>query len=112
MPRSTVTYGNWFWKRPAGCRMPAAGPILATSKKNAALAEETMCSRALLTAVSLAAAILVSGAALAQTPATALTGLVSSAEDGAMEGVLVSASKTGSPVTVTVVTGKHGRFSF
>ena len=29
-----------------------------------------------------------------------------------MEGVLVSASKTGSPVTVTVVTGKDGRFFF
>ena len=73
---------------------------------------KTMCSRALLVAVSLAVAILLSGAALAQTLATALTGLVSSAEDNAMEGVLVSASKTGSSVTVTVVTGKDGRFSF
>jgi streptogramin lyase len=74
--------------------------------------EKTMYSRALLVAVSLAFAILLSGAALAQTPATALTGLVSSAEDGAMEGVLVSASKTGAPITVTVVTGKDGRFTF
>ena len=51
---------------------------------------------------------LVSGVAFAQTPATALTGLVSSAENNAMEGVLVSASKTGSPVTITVVTDKGG----
>ena len=29
-----------------------------------------------------------------------------------MEGVLVSASKTGSPVTITVVTDKDGCFSF
>src|SRR5437899_345051 len=92
--------------------MPAGGPILVTSKMNIALREETMCSRALLTAVSLVVAVLLSGPALAQTSATALTGLVSSAENKAMEGVLVSASKTGSPVAVTVVTGEDGRFSF
>jgi virginiamycin B lyase len=74
--------------------------------------EETMRSRALVAGVSLTAAILLSGAALAETPAAALTGLVSSAEDNAMEGVLVSASKTGSSVTVTVVSGKDGRFAF
>ena len=71
-----------------------------------------MYSRALLVAVSLAFALLLSGAALAQAVASALTGLVSSAEENAMEGVLVSASKMGSPVTVTVVTGKDGRFAF
>ena len=71
-----------------------------------------MYSRALLVVVNLAFAIPLSGAALAQTPATALTGLVSSAENDVMEGVLVSASKMGSPVTVTVVTGKDGRFTF
>jgi streptogramin lyase len=76
------------------------------------LREETMYSRALFVAVNLAFANLLSDAALAQTPATALAGLVSSAEDEAMEGVLVSASKMGSPVTVTVVTGKDGRFTF
>jgi virginiamycin B lyase len=74
--------------------------------------EKTMYSRALLVVVNLAFAIPLSGAALAQTPATALTGLVSSAENDVMEGVLVSASKMGSPVTVTVVTGKDGRFTF
>lgn len=70
-----------------------------------------MCCRTLVIAVSWAFASLVSGPAPAQT-STALTGLVSSAENNAMEGVLVSASKTGSPVTVTVVTGKDGRFFF
>ena len=68
--------------------------------------------RALVIAVGLAFTILVSGVALAQTPATALTGLVGSAENNAMEGVLVSASKTGSPVSITVVTDKDGRYSF
>ena len=71
-----------------------------------------MYCRALVIAVGLAFTFLVSGVAFAQTPATALTGLVSSAENNAMEGVLVSASKTGSPVTITVVTDKGGRFSF
>jgi streptogramin lyase len=51
-------------------------------------------------------------AALAQAPAAALTGLVSSAEEAAMEGVLVSATKTGSNVTVTVVSGADGRYAF
>jgi streptogramin lyase len=81
-------------------------------QKNVAVREEIMCCRALVIAVSLAVAILLSGAVFAQTLGTALTGLVSSAEDNAMEGVLVSASKTGSPITVTVVTGEDGRFSF
>src|SRR5262245_51191657 len=50
-------------------------------------------------------------AALAQSRA-ALTGTVTSAEEGAMEGVLVGAKKTGSTITVTVVSDKAGRYSF
>ena len=49
-------------------------------------------------------------AAPAQT--VALSGQVSSAEEGAMEGVLVSAKKAGSTITITVVSDKDGRFSF
>src|SRR5262245_66639559 len=41
-----------------------------------------------------------------------LTGTVTSAEEGAMEGVLVSATKGGSTITVTVVSDKAGRYSF
>src|SRR3954468_6022990 len=51
-------------------------------------------------------------AALAQAPAVALTGVVSSADEAQMEGVLVSASKAGSNITVTVVTGANGRYAF
>ena len=47
----------------------------------------------------------------AQAPA-ALAGKVSSAEEGAMEGVLVSAKKAGSTITVTVVSDAKGRYSF
>jgi streptogramin lyase len=49
--------------------------------------------------------------ALAQ-GAAALTGVVSSAQEGAMEGVVVSAHKPGSIVTVSVTTDAKGRYSF
>ncbi len=49
--------------------------------------------------------------AATQSP-VALTGLVSSAEEGAMEGVLVSAKKTGSTITTTVFTDENGRYQF
>ncbi len=42
----------------------------------------------------------------------ALSGQVSSAEEGAMEGVLVSAKKDGTNVTTTVVSNDKGQFSF
>jgi streptogramin lyase len=42
----------------------------------------------------------------------ALGGTVSSAEEGAMEGVLVSAQRAGSPITVTVVSDAQGRYAF
>src|SRR5262245_20619858 len=44
--------------------------------------------------------------------AQSLTGRVSSAEEGAMEGVLVSAKRAGSTVTITVVSDQQGRYSF
>ena len=51
-------------------------------------------------------------AACAQAPAANLTGRVSSAAEGAMEGVLVSARKDGSNITYTVVSDAAGRFDF
>src|SRR3954466_1730727 len=45
-------------------------------------------------------------------PAFALNGRVTSAEEGAMEGVLVSAKKQGSTITVTVVSDAQGRYHF
>ena len=55
-------------------------------------------------------AVLPMAAAPAQT--VALSGQVTSAEEGAMEGVLVSAKKAGSTITITVVSDKDGRYSF
>jgi streptogramin lyase len=45
-------------------------------------------------------------------PPAALTGVVTSAQEGAMEGVVVSAKRAGSTVTVSVATQDQGRFSF
>jgi virginiamycin B lyase len=42
----------------------------------------------------------------------ALTGLVSSAEEGPMEGVLVSARRAGSTITITVVSDDKGQYRF
>jgi streptogramin lyase len=62
----------------------------------AALAPQTVSSR---------------GRAAADTSRSTLTGRVSSAEDGAMEGVLVSVRRDGSTVTTTVATDKDGRYA-
>src|SRR2546426_10751438 len=48
----------------------------------------------------------------ASSPGIALTGQVSSAEEGPMEGVLVSAKKDGSTITTTVVSDEQGRYRF
>jgi streptogramin lyase len=62
-------------------------------------------------------ALLLSGVAprdaRAQSPAPALTGQIIAADQtGAMEGVLVSAQNSQSPITITVVSDQNGRFSF
>ncbi len=45
-------------------------------------------------------------------PGVALTGQVSSEKEGLMEGVLVSAKKDGSTITITVASDDKGRYSF
>ena len=65
--------------------------------------------------ISAALAFALAGAGIlpasAQTSA-ALTGQVTSTEEGAMEGVLVSAKRAGSTVTITVVSDAQGNYSF
>ena len=53
-----------------------------------------------------------SGEPVQAQPVAVLFGQVTSAEEGAMEGVLVSAQKAGSTITITVVSDEGGRFSF
>src|SRR6266849_2396758 len=64
-------------------------------------------------------AMMVAAAAFAAWPVVAgaqtrlaLSGTVSSADEGAMEGVLVGAKKVGSTITITVVSDKDGRYGF
>src|SRR5438132_11635306 len=42
----------------------------------------------------------------------ALSGQVTAGDEGALEGVLVGAKKTGSTITTTVVTDRSGRYRF
>ncbi len=56
------------------------------------------------------AASFIAAPALGQAPA--LTGVVSSAAEGPMEGVLVTAQRAGSPISITVVSDDKGRFEF
>jgi virginiamycin B lyase len=66
----------------------------------------------LLAAFGVAIVAAFPSAAPAQAPVAALTGLVGSTDEATMEGVLVSATKAGSNITVTVVSGADGRYSF
>ena len=67
-----------------------------------------------LAAVSLAAIVLYWGypQVSAQSGPQSLTGQVSSQEEGVMEGVLISAKREGSTVTVTVASDQQGRYRF
>src|SRR6266850_2211588 len=61
----------------------------------------------LLAGVSLGATLVASGAS-----AQALSGQVSSAQENAMEGVLVSLKKEGSTIATTVVSNDKGVYAF
>ena len=64
----------------------------------------------ILTMALLAGTAPLAGSVVAQTQAPpALTGKVTSQDEGAMEGVLVSAKRAGSTVTVTVVSNAQGQ---
>ncbi len=67
-------------------------------------------TRSLVATAALSAALAVHCAGAAAQ--AVLAGKVSSAEEGAMEGVLVSAKRAGSTVTITVVSDKEGRYAF
>ena len=61
-------------------------------------------------ALLFAVVMLVPGMAVAQ--GVALSGTVTSAEEGNMEGVLVNAKRVGSNMTITVVSDDKGRYQF
>jgi streptogramin lyase len=69
--------------------------------------------KSLLASIAAVAAALLLGTAQGHAQsAAALSGTVSSAEEQAMEGVLVSAKKDGTNITVTVVSNDKGQYSF
>ncbi len=59
-----------------------------------------------------AAVLALAGGPSGAAAAAELTGQVSSAQEGAMEGVLVTARKEDSNISVTVVSDKNGNYSF
>src|SRR5438128_10970455 len=86
------------------------GPVGGSPRESSMIRRLLLAASAGLTFVAFLAGHGIAPAA-AQT-STALTGRVSSAEEGAMEGVVVSAKKAGSTVTISVVSDDQGRFSF
>jgi streptogramin lyase len=62
-------------------------------------------------AAAIACTVLVSNSAAAQAPA-AISGQITSAEEGAMEGVLVTAQRDGASFAVSVSTNERGAYSF
>lgn len=64
-----------------------------------------------IVAIALLSVITTAASLRAQTQ-SALTGQITSAEEGAMEGVLVSAKRSDAPITITVVSDKQGRYRF
>src|ERR1700704_4173784 len=75
--------------------------------------EETMKSKLMLGLMASAAITLVqmTPGAFAQ-GGSAITGLVTSEAEGAMEGVVVTARKAGAKFSVSVVSDAQGRYSF
>ena len=76
-----------------------------------------MTTKRLLAAILAMVAVLLVSAGLElskaqESAASALDGRVTSQEEGAMEGVLVSAKRAGSTITVTVVSNAQGQYSF
>ena len=71
-----------------------------------------MKSTAILCLTTALAAILAAPAHADTSAPAALTGTVSSAAEGAMEGVVVTAHKDGSIVSVSVITDAQGHYSF
>src|SRR5262249_35465766 len=71
-----------------------------------------MLTRFLVIALATAGLVIVWSHTAQMQTSIALTGSVTSATDGPLEGVLVSAKQTGSTITTTVVSDAQGRYRF
>src|SRR5262245_1266569 len=91
----------------------AAGEIQSTTGEFKMTSHVLGMRPSFLANVFLAGCVWYTGPAMAQAPSpSALSGKVNSQEEGAMEGVLVSAKRAGSPMTITVVSDASGQYSF
>jgi hypothetical protein len=93
----------------------SGGALSPSDFKTAATREDQMKrfqTRRFCLATTAAAAIALAGIGAATAADSALTGRVSSLEEGAMEGVLVSAQKDNASIRITVVTDAQGRYAF
>src|SRR5215467_3310360 len=88
--------------------LPPMGPDMQISEGGSKMRMRN----ALLASVCLTFVLAASAAPSLAEGAAALAGQVTSHEEGAMEGVLVTAKKAGSTIAITVVTNKEGRYSF
>jgi virginiamycin B lyase len=98
----------------AALQMNRTGAAMALRMTAARLWEVAMQTKTMLLVAAAAFATLTlqtAPSAYAQT-AAALSGEVSSAQEGAMAGVVVSAKKDGSTITVSVISDDSGHFSF
>jgi virginiamycin B lyase len=71
-----------------------------------------MLKKSVLVMIAIVGPLLVEAHRASDSVPVALTGLITSKAEGRMEGVLVSAKREGSTVTVTVVSNKEGRYAF
>src|SRR3954462_7624956 len=90
-----------------GARLADAGPPAIHR-----VGEGMMRACGLVTSLFLCSALLAAAEPAAAQNGAALAGLVSSAEEGKMEGVIVSASRAGGAQTISVITDKAGRYLF
>jgi virginiamycin B lyase len=74
--------------------------------------ERSMKSPYLLGMTALALVLAIPASGRADQPPAALTGVITSQAEGAMEGVVVTAHKDGSIVSVSVTTDAQGRYAF
>src|SRR5438552_6171723 len=72
----------------------------------------SMTHMSLIATTALAICLALGGVPNARAADAALTGKVTSLEEGAMEGVVVSARKEGSTIRISVITDAEGQFSF
>src|SRR5215470_11926606 len=104
---------NWLWGGPTLCAKSRRAAQRHAGEIKRSIREAPMLTVSRILAAALAFLIViafVSSPAAAQ--GAALSGQISSAGEGAMQGVVVSAKKQGSTITISVITNAEGRYSF